>query len=279
MAGADAVIAALKPLLSRVAAVSRLRRAALVVGCLVFPVLACGCGVFGLTFLQEISRRNPGLMDLSSLLQMRTSTRFWGGKNVPLPTDTQYAVYIAHHYGGLITNAANWSSPFVLTMIKGDARKFAEQSVAQHPAPTAAETEEADAAVGKFVPKQQFFAEKAPPALPVMVLAACLLFYVGLPALIAALLFRGGVVLLIAGVTYVRKDGLRASRLRLLWRSLVAWSPVVPMSALAIAALGKHWVWQPWLALALLGLLAAVSVGLRERGLQDRFAGTWPVPR
>ena len=41
MAGADAVAAALKPLLSRVAAVSRLRRAALVAGCIVFPLMAC----------------------------------------------------------------------------------------------------------------------------------------------------------------------------------------------------------------------------------------------
>jgi hypothetical protein len=279
MTGADAVIAALKPLLNRVAAVSRLRRAALVGGCIVFPLLACGFGVFGLTFVQEISRRNPGLMELSSLVQMRTSARFWGGKKVQLPTDSQYAIYIAHHYGGLITNAASWSNPFVLAMIKGDARKFAEESVAQHPAPTAAEIAEADAAVGKYVSKQQFFGEKQPPGLPVMVLAVSLLIYVGLPALIAALLFRGGLVLLIAGVTYVRKDGLPASRLRLLWRSLVAWSPAVPMVALAIAALSKHWVWQPWLALALLGLLAAMSVGLRERGLQDRLAGTWPVPR
>jgi eukaryotic-like serine/threonine-protein kinase len=279
MAGADTVIAALKPLLNRVAAVSRLRRAALVGGCVVFPLLACACGMFGLTFLQEITRRNPGLMDLSSALQMRTSARFWGGKKAQLPTDSQYAIYIAHHYAGLITNAATWSSPYVLTMVKGDARKFAEQSVAEHPAPTAAEIAEADAAVDKFIPKQQFFAEKVSASLPVMVLAASLLFYVGLPALVAALLFRGGVVLLIAGVTYVRKDGLRASRLRLLWRSLVAWSPAVPMFGLAIAGLTKHWVWQPWLALALLGLLAAVSVGLRERGLQDRLAGTWPVPR
>ena len=58
-----------------------------------------------------------------------------------------------------------------------------------------------------------------------MVLVAALAFYVGLPAVFAALLFRGGLVLLIAGVTYVRKDGQRASRLRLLWRSMVTWSP------------------------------------------------------
>ena len=54
MAGADAVVAALKPLLSRVAAVSRLRRAALVGGCVVFPLLACGLGIFG----ADLSARN-----------------------------------------------------------------------------------------------------------------------------------------------------------------------------------------------------------------------------
>jgi hypothetical protein len=51
------------------------------------------------------------------------------------------------------------------------------------------------------------------------------------------------------------------------------------MFALSIVAMAKHLSWQPWLGLALLCLLAAVSVGLPERGLQDRLAGTWPVPR
>ncbi len=278
-AGADAVVAALKPLLNRVAVVSRLRRAALVGGCLVIPVLACGGGFFTLRFLHDITQQYPGLMDLSGLLQTRTSARFWGGKNVKLPDDRLYSIYIACHYSGLITNGAAWSSPLVLTMIKGDARKFAEQSVTEHPAPTEAEIAEAEAAVGKYVSKQQFFPEKLPPGLPVMVLAASLLFYVGLPALIAALLFRSGLVLLIAGVTYVRKDGLRASRLRLLWRSLVAWCPVAPIFVVSIVAMTKHWTWQPWLALALLGLLAVASLALPVRGLQDRLAGTWPVPR
>ena len=106
------------------------------------------------------------------LLEMRTSARRWGGKNVQLPSDTQYAIYISHHYAGIITNAANWSSPYIMAMIKGDARKFAEQSITEHPAPTAAEIAEADAEVGKLVPKQQFFAEKTPASLPAMVLAS-----------------------------------------------------------------------------------------------------------
>ena len=279
LTGADAVVAALKPLLSRVAAVSRLRRAALVAGCIVFPVMVCALAPLMITFVQDLTRKNPGLMELNTLLQMRASGRFWGGKNAQLPADRLFAIYIADHYRGMITNEAAWSNPYVLSMIKGEARKFAEQSVADHPAPTQEEIKEADAAVGKHLPKELPFTGKLPPAMPVLVLAVSLLVYVGLPAMVAALLFRGGVVLLIAGVTYVRRDGVRASRLRLLWRAMVTWGAVVPVFAVATAALATHWTWQPWLAVALLGLLAAVSVALPGRGLQDRLAGTWPVPR
>ena len=279
LVGADAVALALKPLLHRVAVVSRWRRAALVGGCIVFPVLASVGGLFTVRFMQQFSRRNPGVMELNTLLQTRTSARFWGGQHAHMPADRQFAIYIAHHYRGLITNETSWSSPFVLAMIKGDARKFAEQSVAEHPAPTPEEIKQADAALKKLVPEEQPFAGKPPPGLPAFVITVSLVFYVCLPALVAALLFRGGLVLLIAGVTFVRQDGRRASRLRLLWRALVTWSPSLLAFFLCTLALAKHWVWQPWLALALLGLLAALSLALPRRGLQDRLAGTWPVPR
>jgi len=44
---------------------------------------------------------------------------------------------------------------------------------------------------------------------PFMIVNATLAFYVGILALIAVLVFRGGLVLLIAGVTFVRRDGAR----------------------------------------------------------------------
>ena len=279
MAGADAAAAALKPLLCRVAAVSRLRRAALVAGCIVFPVIVCALAPLMMIFMQDLTRKNPGLMELNTLLQMRTSGRFWGGKNTQLPADREFSIYIAHHYRGFITNEASWSSPFVLSLVKGDGRKFAEQSVAEHPEPTEAEIKEADAALERFVPKHQFFGEKLPPWLPAIVMVGALLFYVGVPALIATLLFRGGLVLLIAGVTFVRKDGQRASRLRLLWRAIVTGSPLFLAFVLSIVAISQHLNWGPWLALGIPGLLAVLSVALPNRGLQDRLAGTWPVPR
>jgi uncharacterized RDD family membrane protein YckC len=277
MAGADEVATALKPLLSRVAAVSQLRRAALVAGCLIVPLIACGAVFLVLSFLQELTRKNPGLMDLHTLLEQRTSAKSPGGDKAQLPTDRQIALYLAHHYRSLITNEASWSNPMVLQMIKGESRRFAEQSVLEHPALTEAEIAEAETTVGKSLPKKQFFAEKPSPPL---VLEGSLLLFVCFPALAAALLCHGGVVLLIAGVTYTRKDGARVSRLRLLWRWILTWCPLILVFIVSILALNIwHLDWELWLPLVLLGLLAVWSVALPERGIQDRLAGTWPVPR
>ena len=282
LVGADAVAAALQPLLHRGAAVSRWRRAAVAGGCLLFPVLATVVGVYGMTVAGQFYQRNPGALELSILLRMRTSPRPLGIKQAHWPADRQVAIYIAHHYCDIITNQASWSSPMMLAMIKGEGRKFAEQSVAEHPAPTPAEIKAADAALGeKFAPYSQTstFLEKPPHWMRAAMMVGILAFYGCLPALIAALLFRGGLVLLIAGVTFVRKDGQPASRLRLLWRTILTWSPLLPAFSLSFLALIPHLAWAPWLGLGLPGLLAAVSIALPQRGLQDRLAGTWPVLR
>ena len=280
MTAADAVAAALKPLLGRIAEVSRRRRAALVAGCVAFPVLVCALMPLMMALFHEMTQRAPGLMELNVLLHMRTATRNWAGGHRALPTDRQVEIYIAHHYRGLITNTAAWSGWPAIAVITGEGRKFAEKSVADYPAPTQAEIADADATVGKDVPKDPLFTSgKLPPGFPAMLLAMSLLVYVGVPAVVAALLFRGGLVLLLAGVTYVRKDGAPASRLRLLWRALVVWAPVVPVFVITLIGMGKHSVWTAWLAIALLALLAIWSIAFPRRGPQDLLAGTWPVPR
>lgn len=280
LVNSDAVVAALRPLLQRVAEVSRLRRAGIVAGCLGFPLLACLAMMFGITFMEQWNRKNPGLMDLNTLLQQRSSMNSWWAKNQPRPTDRQYAIYIAHHYRHVVTNKASWSSAFALAMIRPEARLFAERSVAENPAPTEKEIADAEAALRfhrSAVESANFVKQ---PWFPLLLVAVTLILYVGVPAVIAALVFRGGLVLLIAGVTFVRRDGLRASRLRVFWRALVAWSPVGLGVVLAI-------VLAPWLgqfagvlaALLLIGGLAILSVAWPKRGLPDVLAGTWPVPR
>ena len=246
---------------------------------MVVPLLAFGGGFFSMGLLSEVSRTNPGLVDLSRLLRQRTSGWFSGGKPTQAPTDRQLAIYILHHYRGMITNQATWSNPWALSLINGERRAFVEKSLAEYPAPTEAQIADADAAVAKFLPRQDFFADNPPLTLSTRTMLAALLPCACLPALLAALAFRGGLLLLIAGVTFVRKDGQPASRMRVLWRALLAWIPLFCACGFAMSALDKQWVWGAWTSLALAGLLAAWSVALPERGLQDRLAGTWPVPR
>jgi hypothetical protein len=93
-------------------------------------------------------------------------------------------------------------------------------------------------------------------------------------------------------VVAVKRDGSRAGRLRVFWRALVAWSPGL-LGLVGLSVLGGWMFADPavadgiivvlgvasGLALGLFAALAIVSVLLPERGLQDRLAGTWLVPR
>jgi uncharacterized RDD family membrane protein YckC len=284
LSSADAVAGAIQPLLRRVAAVSRLRRAALVAGCMAFPVLTSVLMSFSLTMLQQ---SHPGIMELSHLLQAR---HYWavekGGANragheKKTFTDRQLAIFIASHYGATIANNDSWNDPIASSLICGDARRFAEQSIAEHPSPTKAEIADADAALE---PHLRTFEEASRPR-PLFIVMAMLTAYVCIPALIAALLFRGGLVLRMAGMTFVRQDGRPASRLRVFWRGLAAWSPL--WLALFLGLMLCSGERDPVASHALLfrlycGLycgLTVLSVALPKRGLPDHFAGTWPVPR
>jgi len=152
--------------------------------------------------------------------------------------------------------------------------------VAENPTPTEKEIAEADAALKWHRPSIKGANFMKQPWFPLMVAAASLVIYVGIPALIAALLFRGGLVLLVTGVTFVRRDGLRASRLRVFWRALVAWSPVVLGAVLAVTLKPVFGIFGGALAAMMLtGGLAILSIALPKRGLADLLAGTWPVPR
>ncbi len=112
-----------------------------------------------------------------------------------------------------------------------------------------------------------------------MVGSAVLGFYVAIPALIAALLFRGGVVLRIAGIAFVRRNGKLASRIQVFWRALVAWSPLVIGFIVFIALQRQEPLLGENLAYLVAALPCVLSLLMRDRGIQDRLAGTWPVPR
>jgi hypothetical protein len=110
----------------------------------------------------------------------------------------------------------------------------------------------------------------------VSVLCAWLLF---------AVLFRGGLVPRILRLAFVDAAGREITRWRALARVLIAWMPMLGLVLLAEYALVAlvRYPATTWAAVGALGILMVIgmcwAIVVPERGLQDRIAGTWLVPR
>jgi hypothetical protein len=110
-----------------------------------------------------------------------------------------------------------------------------------------------------------------------------------------AFVARGGVVLLILGVSIVNSRGQRASRLRCAWRTFIIWLPVVALLSVSVQWQLSYWAeWKiedfnswtplifwtlPWVALGLVLSYGVLALWFPVRGLHDRLAGTYLVPR
>ncbi len=283
---AEAVVANLKPLLHHVACVTRRRRAALVAGCVVLPILLTVFGLFMDRLMEHFWRSQPAISELVELLNHRRVARMGLlPKSEARVDDRSLEIYIASHYRHAITNPAIWQSFYANRMITGTEREFCEQSLVAHPEPDGRAIADAAATVGKVLRSPERRAEEAKirrePWFPLAVGVVVHYIFVAIPALVAAALFRSGLAMLVCGVAVVRADGLPASRLRVLCRSLVAWGPflVFPFLWMGIAAVDGDPSVVGYALSTAVAALSAVSVALRGRGLQDRVAGTCLVPR
>jgi eukaryotic-like serine/threonine-protein kinase len=114
---------------------------------------------------------------------------------------------------------------------------------------------------------------------PLIAQAFQLYLAVAILAVIANLAFGRGLIR-IMGLELVTADGRSASRLRVLVRTAITWSPIliVPLAMRFVARIPPDLDGQPWW---MLGMIAGAIVIATSptRGVQDRLAGTWVVPR
>ena len=200
-----------------------------------------------------------------------------------------YETYIAGRFRQTITNPAVWNSVPGLS-ISQKKRTAAEQLIARRPAPSDMELKQAAAEVepnlkveapGGPMPSFDIFSKPL-----VLYLAANPFVILGaIPSFLAALFFRGGLVLRMLGLEVVKKNGAKASRLLIFSRSFVAWCPILMMGPVAQWLFPSAGLSQVERALMSLGYIIVTAVlmicaaMLPERGLQDRIAGTCLVPR
>ncbi len=100
-----------------------------------------------------------------------------------------------------------------------------------------------------------------------------------------AIVIREGIGGLLFGVTIVRTDGRRPSRLRLAWREALRWLPAIAIDGLLemIPATGPHWALREYGPAAVFFfmpmLYVAPALFARGRYLNDIMAGTAVVPK
>jgi hypothetical protein len=80
-------------------------------------------------------------------------------------------------------------------------------------------------------------------------------------------------------VAIVNRRGESASRLRVMWRSVVLWTIVVLGLALIVVLLTQFTFRVGFLLLIYFTCMIIYDMFTSERGLQDVLSGTWLVPR
>jgi eukaryotic-like serine/threonine-protein kinase len=161
-------------------------------------------------------------------------------------------------------------------------KTLADRILRRHVDPAAVDAAAARPAVRDMFESAAHF-ELPPISGMVVILFYGTLWFVGLAGLVTAVATRGAILRLL-GFEIVTADGRVARRGRALARAAIAWSPVLlPLLAVfVVEGVGAHlpnMIPVFAVALAIQGAGAIVAVAQPSRGLQDRLAGTWIVPR
>lgn len=199
-----------------------------------------------------------------------------------------FRIHIAGHHRVLIEDSNFWAHPVVAEALTADQRCVAESAIADSPTVSAEKLAEADATI-RYLRTVILAADSELPHWAAVGIFWGFVMFAALLDLGCLLLLGEGLFLRMLGVATVKRNGDKASRLRVLGRTLLAWSPVAVGGTLSMA------LWMNSLpgfetnvpaALWSLGILTLMVVAAMAwavwkpaRSLQDLAVGTWLVPR
>ena len=214
----------------------------------------------------------PDVMALTSALRRLDLSR---------PVDSReraaLEVYIAGRFRPMITDRQHWTNPVTVGLLLRASSPSGSWPSTRPSPPTSwrrpqrrsVRSSEQQAAASALL----HLVQRLSRALIGLILL--LLTFIALFGLVWAFLLRGGLLLRACGIAVVTVDGKPASRLRALWRGLVAWG-LVPAALVLVFTMGPAIGSLAGVLLLAGAVLAVVDPG---RGLQDRIAGTRLVPQ
>lgn len=281
------IIGNLKSLATRLAGVSRRRRLASVtfapIGMAIFGLI--GACVFNLS-VQRFDRKWAALHpDIRSVrLALHSMDHEWDDKALRNP----FEVHLSGHYRHILTNDALWNAPETAAIFGKGLRQKAMRAIERYPHPTPDELAAADTLVRPAIDSLRTF-EKRQVLWLTIGFSWYLMILVAVADLIVSGAFRQTMLLRPFGLTVVTRKGESASRLRLLWRSVLSWLPLFAGAPLLMALTFATTSDFEEYGYILLGLLAfIVTIWLSAviwtllspaRAAQDWLSGTVVTPR
>jgi eukaryotic-like serine/threonine-protein kinase len=268
-----------------------IRRRAIQVGvCAMLPVLMPVVVVGSIQLLQRSQTADPEAYALKACTGRLSS--FEKLKRAMTAKEQEerdsIEVYIAEHLRDAVEESAAVARAFPAVNRARGEHALAERAIANHPTRSPEQIKKADQVVAKLIGDQSkgLAALQTPMALWTLavMMAAFSAAFVGVLALIGSLVARGGFTFRPFGTALVKADGSLAGRLRAFLRTLMSWFPAAILCTLVVLGPGPN---RPDLTLTLLNtavLLLFIGCAVwgilhPSRGIQDRFAGTWIVPR
>jgi hypothetical protein len=198
-----------------------------------------------------------------------------------------FRFHMAGHHRALIQDSNFWAHPVVDNALSISQKEIAEEAIKDSPTVDPQKLEEADAMIRYLQPAILAADTELAQWIGLGIFWA-LVFFAALIDLCCAVLLGEGLFMRLLGVATVNRRGEKASRLRVLARTILAWSPYIVGASLSLA------LWMAWLpgvsgAPALMAaliiftllMLAAMAWAVKKpaRSLQDIAVGTWLVPR
>ena len=279
--------------LQKLATVSKRRRFGLIIGGFGIPLGGAAAWVALVVALTTVSMTQPDAIRLTQCLYRLSaqppSTESPEAALREKQERDAFEIYVAGRLRSVVLSHTTWTSLVGATVLP-EQRSRAERLIATRAAPTEAELTRASEVVEPYL-KANWPTElvnprgKLRPHTLIDALCWLLAFSAAIPGILMALCFRGGLVLRTAGLKVMNHDGSKSSRLQIVWRSLLGWSPTLLGTLLVGSFVGGSEALS-WRSATILMVALLPAVGflfwaalLPERGLQDRIAGTSLVPR
>ena len=287
----DAVAASASAVLRNPTTFPRSRRLLQLLVCSMVPLLMVVAVFSALRWQLRARFADPAAYALDACLKRLVALDKQGPSNLNAKERQQrddIEIYIAEHLREGAEDSASYAAAFPGAASFRYQYKMAARALENHPVRSPEQVKKADETVARLLAETTTAVTQLnqPGVLwgVLAMISAGSSAFVAVLAFIGALAVRGGFTLRAFGAALVRADGRDASRLRAFVRALAAWSPVLLFPVLikfgpALDKITSGFAF--FYTLVPVMLLAGAVWAWRHpsRGIQDRIAGTWIVPR